>query len=93
MPVATRLRIRIAPQMASNNAIPVPAQEIMVVVWLVVDHLNPAADGSKRLPGNRHGKKVCGGAKRSSDGKGDYNVPEASVGYDAGHDSFVYGYM
>ena len=30
--------------------------------------------------------------KRSGDGKGNYNAPEALVGYDACHDGFVYGH-
>ena len=64
-----------------------------VAVWLTVDHLNRVADGRKRpVPGNRHGKKVCGDGKRSGDGKGDYNTSEALGGYDTCHDGFVYGH-
>ena len=93
--------------MESQGAIGVPAEEALVNALLeccclsesqrrgLVDlkHLNLAGDGSK-LPvhGNRHGKKVCKCEQRPCDCKRFYNAPEASVGYDAYHDCFVYGH-
>jgi len=56
-------------------------------------HLFVAGDGTK-LPvhGNSYGKKVCNCDSKTCDCKRYYNAPDASIGYDAYRDTYVYSH-
>ena len=57
------------------------------------NHLFVAGDGTK-LPvhGNSYGKRVCNCDSKNCDCKRYYNAPDASIGYDAYRDTYVYSH-
>ena len=56
-------------------------------------HLFVAGDGTK-LPvhGNSYGKRVCSCDDKNCDCKRYYNAPDASIGYDAYRDTYIYSH-
>ena len=55
--------------------------------------LNLSGDSTKlKVHCNVHGKKICKCQSRNCDCKRFFNAPEASWGYDAYHDCFVFGH-
>lgn len=105
--IVRKLAKRFARIQASGDEVYVPADEAIVNSILEAccvsesqrrglldkDDLFIAGDGTK-LPvnGNRYGKKVCSCDDKQCDCKRYYNAKDATIGYDAHRDAFVYGH-
>jgi len=105
--IVSKLAKRFARIVDNNETIVLPHAEEMVndIITLCcigesqrrklldTQNLSIAGDGSK-IPthGKRYGQKVCHCPQRNCNCPRFYNDKDASIGYDAYHDTFVFGY-
>jgi hypothetical protein len=105
--IVSKLAKRFARIVDNNEKIVIPHAEAMVndIINLCcvgesqrrklldTENLNVAGDGSKLgTHSRRYGKKVCQCSQRHCDCPRFYNDKDASIGYDAYHDTFIFGH-